>query len=430
MRLQKSSLALAVGCCVLSGCALLSSWLAPADRLTLHQTAFGDLPGWRADDQAKALVALQRSCGRMMLEKPDAPFVVGGYRGTMKQWQNICTDLAAAPPKTAASARAFLEDHFTPYAMSGRNGAEGLFTGYYEPTLHGAYRRHGKYIYPVYGRPENLVTVDLGAFNPEFKGEHIVGRVDKDKALVPYYARAAIDKGALKGQKDAIVWVNNAVDAFFLHIQGSGRIEMEDGKILRVGYAAQNGLPYVAIGRAMVKKGYLQKNDVSMQSIRALLESHPKEAAGVMDINQSYVFFRKLGRATGPLDGPLGAEGVPLVPRRSLAVDHRLVPYGVPVWIDAQNPAAKGGQGNAAAGAENIRRLMVAQDTGGAITGAVRGDFFWGDGKEATAMAGLMDSKGYAWMLLPAAPPQPSLWRKTENWFMRVLHLRGGKNGR
>ncbi|MDE2336498.1 MAG: MltA domain-containing protein [Alphaproteobacteria bacterium] len=415
--------ALAAGCCFLSGCATFKGWFRPGDRLALRQTTFAALPGWNADDQSKAAVALQRSCGQMMLKPPAAAFDVGGRTGTMAEWQAVCTALAAAPPQDGAAARKFFEAHFTPYVMSGNAGTQGLFTGYYEPTLHGSTRRHGKYIVPIYGRPENLVTVDLGVFNPALKGEHIVGRVDKGKALVPYYDRAAIDRGALKGVGETIVWVNNAVDAFFLHIQGSGRIVMSDGKVLRVGYAAQNGLPYVAIGRAMVERGYLDKSNVSMQSIRAWLEGHPKQAAQVMDINESYIFFRKLGRATGPLDGPLGAEGVPLVPRRSLAVDHSLIPYGVPVWIDAANPS----------GGDDLQRLMVAQDTGGAITGAVRGDFFWGAGKEATEMAGLMDSKGRAWMLLPKPEEKPSVWRKRlEGWWRglaRALHLRGGNDG-
>ncbi len=418
MRFRPFLMVFAAGCCLLSGCATLTAWLKPAEHLGLHKTTFNDLPGWRGDDQSKALVALRRSCREMMLAAPAAAFDVGGKKGTYKAWQDICTELAAAPPKDALAARKFFEAHFVPYVMSGNQGTQGLFTGYYEPTLHGSYRRHGKYIVPIYGRPENLVTVDLGAFSPRFRGEHIVGRVNKDKSLVPYYDRTAIDKGALRGKSRTIVWVNNAVDAFFLHIQGSGRIVMTKGRVLRVGYAAQNGLPYVAIGRAMLKKGYLQKGNVSMQSIRAWLQSHPQQAAKVMDINQSYIFFRKLRGAKGLLDGPLGAEGVPLVPRRSLAVDHRLIPYGIPIWIDAQNPA----------GGDNLQRLMVAQDTGGAIIGAVRGDFFWGAGKQATDLAGLMDSKGRAWMLLPKPPATPSLWQRFGGWIKSVLHI-GGKNG-
>jgi membrane-bound lytic murein transglycosylase A len=278
--------------------------------------------------------------------------------------------------------------------MDGRNGPEGLFTGYYEPILHGSYKKHGRFTVPLYGRPNDLVKVNLGDFKTALEGQHIVGRVDKDKDLVPYYDREEIEEGALKRQHNEIVWVDNAVDAFFLHIQGSGQVKMEDdkkggGTVLRIGYAAENGQPYVAIGKKLVERGALDKDNVSMQSIRDWLENNPDEAADVMDLDTSYIFFRKLKGE----EGPIGAEGVELTPRRSLAVDRNVVPYGVPVWLDAQDPD----------GEPNIQRLMVAQDTGGAITGAVRGDFFWGAGEEAAHKAGLMKSSSHAWVLLPRA---------------------------
>jgi membrane-bound lytic murein transglycosylase A len=414
----------ALCCLTLTGCEALS-WPPPpqksAEHLTLEKSSFDQLPGWNNDAQGEAVIALQRSCAPIMKKDRNDNLGVGDFAGTAAAWQGICQDLADAVPLTDIEARAFFQAHFTPYEMQGGNGPEGLFTGYYEPTLHGSYRKHGHYTVPIYGRPNDLVTVNLGEFKPGLEGEHIVGRVDKDKDLVPYYDREEIEDGALKKQHKEIVWVDNAVDAFFLHVQGSGRIEMDNGKTLRVGYAAENGQTYTAIGRALVARGALDKSDVSMQSIRDWLEQNPDDAADVMDINASYIFFRKLKGD----DGPLGAEGVPLTPRRSLAVDRKVVPYGVPIWLDAEDPD----------GAENMQQLMVAQDTGGAIVGAVRGDFFWGAGDEAAHKAGLMKSKGRAWVLLPKAAevaekeaaPQEDPVRQEENrfstWYNHIVNV-------
>jgi membrane-bound lytic murein transglycosylase A len=218
------------------------------------------------------------------------------------------------------------------------------------------------------------------------KGERIAGRVI-DGRLRPYEDRARIEGGALKGRDLEMVWVDDAVDAFFLHIQGSGRVVMEDGSVMRVGYAGQNGHPYVAVGRELIARGVLTKENVSMQSIREWLRANPGEAAGLMNKNPSFVFFR-------PLDGegPQGAQGVALTPGRSLAVDRSFVPYGLPVWLDAQDPLD---------GAARLRRLMVAQDTGGAIRGPVRGDVFWGHGDDAELRAGKMKSPGRYHLLIP-----------------------------
>jgi membrane-bound lytic murein transglycosylase A len=366
------------------------------EQLTLKETSFDQLPGWSHDAQGQAIIAVQRSCAQTLKRSPADNFGVGNFAGTVGPWQDVCEDLNEAVPLNDKQARVFFENHFTPYEMQGTNGADGLFTGYYEPTLHGSHRKHDRFIVPIYSRPNDLVNINLGAFKPDLAGEHIVGRVDKDNNVVPYYDREQIDEGVLKGKHEEIVYVDNAVDAFFLHIQGSGRIIMDDGTTVRVGYAAQNGQPYTAIGKALLERGALTKDNVSMQSIRAWLQAHPTEAADVMDIDRSYVFFRKLNGDNGPYDGPIGAQGVSLEPGRSLAVDKKMVPYGVPIWLDAQDPD----------GGANIQRLMVAQDTGGAIIGAVRGDFFWGSGDEAAHKAGLMKSKGHAWVLLPKGAAQ------------------------
>lgn len=379
---------------LLSGCAALPGHAPPkADQPALKATTFDRLPGWRDDDVAAALGALEKSCSVAMKKGDDAPFGAGGFAGTAADWRDACA--ALDPALAGDDARRYFEDNFTPYEIWGRDGRDGLFTGYYEPVLRGAYKRHAPYLIPIYARPYDLVTVDLGAFRPEFRGQTITGRVTrkKDEArLVPYYTRAEISKGALK-RRAKVVFVDNAVDAFFLHIQGSGLVRMDNGRTLQVGYAAQNGRPYLAIGRELIRRGALTKDNVSMQAIRAWLEAHPKEAPKVMDLNASYVFFRPLKDG-----GPLGAEGVALTPGRSLAVDSKKIPYGAPVFLDAEDPDATESDHR------RIQRLMVAQDTGGAIAGAVRGDFFWGPDADR---AGRMKSKGQDYILLPKALAVP-----------------------
>lgn len=218
--------------------------------------------------------------------------------------------------------------------------------------------------------------VELGDFRETLKGQRIAGRVVNGN-LKPYENRADIEAGKLKDAKP-LVWVDDPVDAFFLHIQGSGRVLLDDGTEMRVGYAAQNGHTYYAVGRELVKRGLMNKDDVSMQSIRAWLEAHPEQAAEFMNLNPSYVFFNEL---TG--EGPLGAQNVALTPGRSMAVDRTRVPYGTPLWLDIAEPAPDVGP---------IQRLVIAQDTGGAIKGAIRGDYYWGYGPEAEHYAGLMKS--------------------------------------
>ena len=227
-------------------------------------------------------------------------------------------------------------------------------------------------------------------FDTELRGRRLFGRVE-DGELRRLPSRAEIDSGALDDTAPVLAWVDDAVEAFFLHVQGSGRIGFEDGAILRVGYAASNGHAYVSIGRALIERGALAADAVSLQSIRAWLAAHPKEAASVLALNPSYVFFRALEG-----DGPVGAQEVALTPGRSLAVDRRFLPLGVPLWLDITAPSANSGAPDRA-----LRRLVVAQDTGGAIRGPVRGDLFWGFGADAESIAGRMKHTGRYYLLLP-----------------------------
>jgi membrane-bound lytic murein transglycosylase A len=363
-----------------------------ASRLLLEPAGFAELPGWALDDHAAALGALDRSCRRLATLPPGRAL---GVAGTVADWQAPCAALAGVPRGDGAAARAYFETWFRPWAATdGEGKADGLFTGYYEPELRGALAPDARYRVPLYRRPADLVMVDLGEFRDTMKGERIAGRVVEGR-LKPFEDRARIEAGALAGKGLELAWVDDPVDAFFLHIQGSGRVVLEDGRALRVGYDGQNGHPYTAIGRELVARGALRLEDVTMQSIRAWLADNPAEAAAVMNRNPSFVFFRALDG-----EGPLGAQGVALTPGRSIAVDPGFVPYGVPVWLDVEDPVAPGGR---------LRRLAVAQDTGGAIRGPVRGDLFWGHGDDAEHRAGVMKSRGSWHLLLPrtVAPPAP-----------------------
>ncbi len=346
--------------------------------------AFSDLSGWEADRHGDAATALRKSCDRLEGQPDSGSLGADGLAGTVADWRPIC-DALAAPDFGPGAARAFFEHWFTPH----RADADGLFTGYYEPTVAASRTRSETYATPLHARPDDLISVSLGDFRPDYVGERIAGRVI-DGRLRPYPSRNEITAGTLDGRGLEIAWVADPVDAFFLHIQGSGRLALDNGAVIRVGYDGQNGHPYTAIGRVLVDEGALTREAVSMQSIRAWLAAHPDEADRVMNANRSYIFFRPIAG-----DGPIGAQGAPLTPGRSIAVDRRFVPFSIPVWLDTVAPTPDG------RGETRFRRLMIAQDTGSAIRGPVRGDIFWGAGEEAAAIAGRMNSRGRYYLLLP-----------------------------
>ncbi len=339
---------------------------------------FTDLAGWGQDDgMDAAAAAFARGCGRLAQRH-------GAKHGG---WAAPCRALAAAPPSDADAARRYFERWFRPHAVAdGGAGPEGLFTGYYEASLRGALRPDARYRIPLFARPEDLVTADLGRFDPALRGKRITGRISGG-ALAPYPTRAAIEGGALGRRARPLVWVDDPVDAFFLHIQGSGRVTLEDGSVMRVGFAATNGRSYTAIGRVLVARGALKLAAVTMRSIRKWLAAHPERATAVMAENARYVFFRRLD---GP--GPVGTLGVPLTAGRSLAVDRAAIPLGAPVWLETTDALAPAGK---------LRRLMVAQDTGAAIKGVVRGDVYFGAGRLAARRAGAMNRPGRYFILLP-----------------------------
>lgn len=368
----------------------------PPPRLDLTPATFSDLPGWGADAAAEALTGFRESCGallRLPAEKAVAPL---GERSALPalhagDFHDLCRR-AARVGKGDGAARVFFETEFRPYAASDGVNQDAFFTGYYEPSLRGSRKRGGAYQTPLLMRPKDLIDVDLGGFRDEWKGKRIGGRLAGNR-LEPYPDRGAIERGALAGRRLELLWVDDPVDAFFLHIQGSGRVVMPDGSVVRVGYGGQNGRSYVAIGKVLIERGELTKDRVSMQSIRQWLVDHPSEAAALLDENPSYVFFRKL---EGP--GPLGTQGVPLTPGRSLAVDRQFLALGTPIYLDTLAPSAQPGAPD-----QPLQRLVIAQDTGGAITGPLRGDVFWGPTEEAAEIAGRMKHRGRMWVLVPKA---------------------------
>jgi len=366
-----------------NGEAFLTTAGAETGWAALHQIAFRDLPGWSDDTLLQALPALRASCGVLDAKPTDAPVGPGAMAGTAGDWRAACRALAAAGASEGAL-RLALESWLMPFAVAGSDGSDGLFTGYYEPELRGSRKRSAAYTVPLYRQPPDLTTVEL-------EGETRVGRI-VDGRLQPYHTREAIDSGVLAGKGLELLWLADSIDAFFLQAQGSGRVRLAEGGSLRVGYAASNGHPPTIIGRILVERGELTKEAATMQTVRQWLRDHPAEATALMQMNARYIFFREI-----PGAGPLGALGVALTPGRSLAVDPDLLALGAPLWLDTTYPA-----GTPEAG-QPLRRLVVAQDTGSGIKGAVRGDLYWGSGEAALRYAGPMKQRGRYYLLLPKA---------------------------
>ena len=330
--------------------------------------AVQDLPVTMAA-AARALGAFKLSCATL-LRRTDA---TGLTRG--EDWRPACTAAATTQDRDAGS---FFARYFETVQVA---DGKAFATGYYEPEIAGSRTRRPGYEVPVYARPADLVDVDLGSFSEALAGKSIRGRVDGTR-LIQYHDRTAIEQGALAGRGLEIAWAADPVELFFLQIQGSGRLRLPDGGVMRIGYASQNGRDYTGIGKLMLDRGLLKPGQASMQGIMAYLRANPEQGTAIMRENKSYVFFREL---TGP--GPLGALGVPVTALGTVAADPKFVPLGAPVFLSMDRQDANG--------------LWVAQDTGGAIKGANRFDTFWGAGGDARAIAGGMAARGTAWLLLP-----------------------------
>lgn len=353
--------------------------------ISFQATAFPDIPGWSDDGTADAVRALRRSCDRLLKAPTTRQMTDKSVGGRVGDWAPACRALPGEGLDDA-SARRYFETWFRPYRVLSGSQADGLFTGYFEPGLRGSRTPTETFSVPIYGRPGDLVLATLGDWREELRGERIAGRII-DGRLKPYFSRAEIEAGALTDRAKPLAWVDDAVSAFFLHIQGSGRISLPNGGVMRVGYDGHNGHVYRAIGRDLIEEGAISKEDISLQSIRSWLATNPDRRTEMMNRNPSFIFFREIDG-----EGPIGAQGVALTPGRSMAVDPKFLPLGAPIWLEADYRDESGAP---------LRRLMVAQDTGGAIRGAVRGDVFWGHGDVARALAGPMKAPGRIYLLLP-----------------------------
>lgn len=385
--------------CAFLGLVLLAGCEPPPvkpEGLQLTALTYDRLPGWTEDDPRGALTAFLRSCPALTQGKGSShagtPAQQGGLMLTPADWQAPCDEAAGLTAASGDQVRAFFERGFRPFAATGEEGPDGLFTGYFEIELVGSRTRTSSFPVPLYRLPPDHVQADLGAFDPELQGKRLVGRVE-DGRFIPYHTRGDIEAGALNGRGLELLWINDPVDVFMLHVQGSGRVVLQDGEVVRVGFAGHNGRDYGSIGRTLIDRGELQPGKADWEDIRTWIRRNPDKAASLFAVNPRFIFFRTIEGIPDDA-GPIGAQGVPLTPGRSLAVDRRYIPLGVPMWLDTTWPSQPD---------RPLRRLMVAQDAGGAIKGVVRGDFFWGFGDEALAEAGRMKSPGRYYLLIPAA---------------------------
>lgn len=364
--------------------------------------AWDEMPGWNRDDLARIWPLFLRNCKGLM--RPVSGNLAAPARAAPRVWQPVCA--AAADPARAPAAadsegvRRFLQTYLQPWRLNAADGkpATNIVTGYYEPLVRGSRRQGGDYQWPLYAVPADLLTIDLGSVYPDLAGKRVRGKLE-GKRVVPYDTRAAIEASGRR--PPVVVWIDDPVDNFFLQVQGSGRVLLTDGpdagKIIRMAYADHNGQPYVSIGRWLADRGELSASQASMQNIRAWARRHPKRVSQMLNANPAVVFFREEPVIDQEL-GPKGAYGVNLASGRAIAVDASFVPLGTPVFLSTTLPASD----------RPLQRLVFAQDTGAAIRGAARADFYWGYGDEAGQQAGRMKQRGQMWLLWPKQAGEPS----------------------
>lgn len=342
------------------------SWFQQQDKFGAFPVDYARLSGWQEEKHAQALATFLASCG-ILARKSETGTSISHIRIPGEVWQSLCDQASRVPAGEDWPARQFFEQRFIPYRITNNDRETGLFTGYYEPVLYGSLKKHGDYKYPLYLAPPELK-----------KGQS-------------YYTHAEINNGALAKRHLELVWVDDPVMLFFLQIQGSGRVRLSKDKEMLVGFAGQNGHGYVALGKVMGDEGLLPKDQINFFTLRQWLYDHPGRAFEMMERNPSYVFFKRLDKA-----GPVGSVGAVLTPLRSLAVDSKYIPYGLPLFLETDLPPMFDSRESMP-----FHRLVVAQDTGGAIRGPVRGDIFFGGGSAAEYAAGYMKGKGVYSLLVP-----------------------------
>jgi membrane-bound lytic murein transglycosylase A len=342
----------------------------------LRPLSFAELDGWPDDDHAAAFATFRRTC--KSLTESDA--ALRPARAPDRALLAACRAALALPHPGRVEARVFFEAHFQPFAVVPPAG-HGFLTGYYEPEFHGSRQKTGSFSVPLLDRPDDLITIPQGDTLPGIDpGLQSARRTPA--GFEPYPDRAAIENGALGSRAKPIVYLREPGEAFIIHVQGSARIRLEDGSVMRVAYAGRNGQPYTSIGRLLVEQGEMDASTMTLERLLGWLRDHPGPARALMQRNRSYIFFRE-AKELAPEDGPIGGAGIPLTAGRSLAVDRTLWAYGLPFWLEGELPVTLDR-------AEPLRRLMIAQDTGSAILGPARGDFYFGSGEDAGTRAGLL----------------------------------------
>lgn len=361
--------------------------------ITLTPTSFSELPGWSSAHHLKSLQTFQASCPSFLKKKPD--YVIGNQWVYLraKDIQPACQAALHLKNPSQSDAKQFFQQWFKPATFQNGHVLSGLFTGYYLPEIKGSLVKTDQYTIPLYGVPKDLLSINLQDFDAQLPKRQLIGRLH-NKQLVPYYSREDINNGAITHHAPVVAYIHSPIDRLFLEIQGSGTIKLDDGSTLSLNYAAKNGLPYTAIGKILIQRGILTMATMSQQAIGSYLEQHPDEQDEIINKNRSFVFFRILHQ-----DGAFGSLNTKLTPGYSLAVDPDWVPLGLPLWVNTSRPDPNTDANHP------FHRLMIAQDTGGAIKGAVRGDVFWGGGKNEAQIAGKMKNTGQYWLLLPRSSP-------------------------
>lgn len=357
------------------------------DQLTLTKATWAELPGWHDDKLAEALPSFLASCTKLAELDDGAPVGADGHGGIAKQWRHACAAAAKVKAGDDAAARAMFETEFAPWVAAGKAGPVGKLTGYYVQEMRGSKTQHGAYKYPVLARPSDLVEVDLTPFIRDAHARRIWGKLENGE-VVPYYTRQEIRKGALAGKGLELMYVDDAVDLVFAQIEGSAKVKMEDGSTVWLEFAGKNGRAYKGVGAAL--KGELKPGEGTMIGIRKWFNDHAARFDEIVDQNASYVFF-KISKEPGAV----GSEKVILTTRRSMAIDRAFIAHGTPIWVDAHAPNV------GKTGTSPWQHLLIAQDTGGGILGAVRGDIYWGDDRDAEELGGRMGGPGRYWLLLP-----------------------------
>lgn len=365
----------------ISGCFKESKTPEVVSALNVKKVSFSDLDGWNNDDFKEIIPVFSKNCS--LIVKNGNEYI---YQSQIKiktsDYKKICQKFSWKNIKTSEQMKKFLEDEFVPYAVGDRDNYDGKFTSYYEAEINASFEKDAKYKYPIYGKPTDLIEVNLKDFGDDFPNVRLVGRVENGK-FIPYYNRKHIENEGINAP--VIMWGDDLVDIHFMQIQGSAIAHMSDGSDLRIGYADNNGHKFKGIGGILLSKKIIAPKDASMITIREWLRKNPQKAAELMAENERFIFQR-----LSDADGPIGALGIPLSAGRSIAVDNKYIPLGAVMWLDTYSPDN-----------EDIKKTVFAQDIGGAIKGIVRGDYFWGHGEQALSEAGRMNSVGKYYILAP-----------------------------